>query len=69
MSAITVPVTVVWGLEDGALPIKVAMASGRDADCDVEWRPLPRVGHFVGLEAPKLLAAELARICHTHNAR
>ena len=59
---IIVPVTAVWGLKDGALPIKVAMACGADAKCDVEWRPLAGVGHFVSLEAPDRLAAELARV-------
>jgi pimeloyl-ACP methyl ester carboxylesterase len=58
---ITAPVTAVWGLKDGALPIKIAMACGADAGCDVEWRPLPGVGHFVSLEAPDRLAAELLR--------
>jgi pimeloyl-ACP methyl ester carboxylesterase len=62
-SPIEVPITAVWGLEDGALPIKVAMESVRDAGRDVEWRPLPGVGHFVSLEAPDLLAAELSRVC------
>jgi pimeloyl-ACP methyl ester carboxylesterase len=59
---ITVPVTLVWGEEDGALSTKVAMNSFRDAKCDVEWRPLPGVGHFVGLEAPEQLAAEIRRV-------
>jgi pimeloyl-ACP methyl ester carboxylesterase len=59
---ITVPVTALWGLEDGALPIKVAMASGDDAGIAVDWRPLVGVGHFVGLEAPTRLASELARL-------
>ena len=59
---IATPVTAVWGLKDGALPIKVAMASGDDAGCDVEWRPLPGIGHFVPLEAPGRLAAEIARV-------
>jgi pimeloyl-ACP methyl ester carboxylesterase len=64
-SPIQVPVTAIWGLKDGALPIKVAMESGRDAGRDVEWRPLPGVGHFVSLEAPELLAAEISRVRHT----
>jgi pimeloyl-ACP methyl ester carboxylesterase len=42
---ITVPVTAIWGLEDGALPLKVAMASGDDAGVAVDWRPLVGVGH------------------------
>jgi pimeloyl-ACP methyl ester carboxylesterase len=59
---ITVPVTAIWGLEDGALPIKIAMASGDDAGIAVDWRPLVGVGHFVSLEAPARLASELARV-------
>jgi epoxide hydrolase 4 len=62
---IGVPVTVVWGEEDGALSESVARKSERDAGCPVEWRPLPGVGHFVGLEAPELLAAEIARVVPT----
>lgn len=58
---ITVPVTMVWGMKDGALPAKIAMRSGADAGCDVEWRPLPGVGHFVTLEAPDELAWEIDR--------
>ena len=59
---ITVPVTAVWGLKDGALPIKVAMGCNADAGCEVEWRPLAEVGHFVSLEAPDRLAGELLRV-------
>jgi epoxide hydrolase 4 len=59
---ITVPTTVVWGLRDNALSIKVAVNSGADAGCDVDWRPLPGVGHFVSLEAPEKLAAEISRV-------
>lgn len=59
---ITAPTTVLWGTRDGALSARVALASGADAGCDVEWRPLPGVGHFVSLEAPQLLAAELRRL-------
>jgi epoxide hydrolase 4 len=59
---ITVPVTMVWGMKDGALPAAVAMTSGRDAGCAVDWRPLPGVGHFVDLEAPDELVAELRRV-------
>lgn len=62
---ISVPVTVVWGEQDGALSESVARKSERDAGCPVEWRPLPGVGHFVGLEAPELLAAEIARVVPT----
>ena len=58
---ISVPVTMVWGMKDGALPAKIAMRSGADAGCEVEWRPLPGVGHFVSLEAPDELAAEIDR--------
>ena len=59
---ITTPVTLVWGLEDGALSSKVAFKSGADAGCEVEIRPLPGVGHFVDLEAPDKLAQEVARL-------
>jgi pimeloyl-ACP methyl ester carboxylesterase len=59
---IKVPVTLVWGMEDGALSSKVAFKSGIDAGCEVEVRPLPGVGHFVDLEAADLLAREIIRI-------
>jgi epoxide hydrolase 4 len=58
---ISVPITVVWGQKDGALPEKVAMQSGLDAGRSLDWRPLPGVGHFVDLEAPDELSAEIAR--------
>lgn len=56
------PVTLVWGMEDGALSSRVARKSEQDAGCPVDWRPLDGVGHFVDLEAPHLLARELERI-------
>jgi pimeloyl-ACP methyl ester carboxylesterase len=59
---ISVPVTMVWGEKDGALPAKVALGSDKDAGCPIEWRPLPGVGHFVSLEAPDKLAAEIRRV-------
>ena len=59
---ITAPVTLVWGMEDGALSSKVAFKSGADAGCEVEVRPLPGIGHFVDLEAPDKLAQEVARL-------
>ena len=59
---ITAPVTLVWGMEDGALSSKVAFKSGQDAGCEVEIRPLPGVGHFVDLEAPEKLAQEITRL-------
>jgi pimeloyl-ACP methyl ester carboxylesterase len=65
---ISVPVTMVWGMTDGALPAKIALKSGRDAGCQVEWRPLPGVGHFVDLEAPDQLAAELRRLLPRRSA-
>jgi len=61
---ITVPTTLVWGEKDEALSAKVARNSGRDAGCEVEWRPLPGVGHFVSLEAPDTLAREISRVLH-----
>jgi pimeloyl-ACP methyl ester carboxylesterase len=59
---ITVPTTLVWGERDEALPASVAIKSGADAGCDVDWRPLPGVGHFVSLEAPDELVRELRRV-------
>jgi pimeloyl-ACP methyl ester carboxylesterase len=60
--AIQIPVSLIWGLEDRALSVKVAQASTFDAGCPVEWRPLEGIGHFVDLEAPDLLAQELYRL-------
>jgi len=59
---ISIPVTVVWGMEDGALPATVAFKCAKDAGCDVEIRPLPGVGHYVDLEAPEKLAQEVTRL-------
>jgi pimeloyl-ACP methyl ester carboxylesterase len=59
---ITVPVTLVWGTKDGALPAPIAITSYRDAGCPVDWRPLPGVGHFVDLEAADELVTELRRV-------
>ncbi|HLM25232.1 MAG TPA: alpha/beta hydrolase [Pyrinomonadaceae bacterium] len=59
---ISAPVTLVWGMEDGALSSKVAFKSAADAGCEVEIRPLPGVGHFVDLEAPEKLAQEITRL-------
>ena len=59
---ISIPVTVVWGPKDGALPVRVAMNSALDAGCEVEWRPLPGVGHFVSLEAADKLTVEIRRV-------
>ena len=59
---ITIPVTVIWGMEDGALPSTIAFKSGKDAGCDVEIRPLPGVGHYVDLEAAEKLAQEVTRL-------
>lgn len=61
-SPIRVPVTLIWGLEDGALSARVARESYHDAGCPVDWRPLAGIGHFVDLEAPELLARELDRV-------
>jgi pimeloyl-ACP methyl ester carboxylesterase len=58
---ISVPITMVWGEKDGALPEKVALQSGLDAGHSVDWRPLPGVGHFVDLEAPDELTSEIRR--------
>jgi epoxide hydrolase 4 len=62
---ITVPVTLVWGMKDGALPAPVARKSSRDAGCTIDWRPLPDVGHFVDLEAPDEIGAEIRRAIGT----
>ena len=59
---ISVPVTLVWGMEDSALSSKVAFKSDKDARCEVEIRQLPGVGHFVDLEAPGKLAQEITRL-------
>jgi pimeloyl-ACP methyl ester carboxylesterase len=59
---VSVPVTMVWGQKDGALSEKVARQSGEDAGCWLDWRPLPGVGHFVDLEAPTDLTAEIRRV-------
>ncbi|HEY2986749.1 MAG TPA: alpha/beta hydrolase [Candidatus Binatia bacterium] len=59
---IAVPVTLVWGAKDGALSARVAMNSALDAGREVDFRPLPGVGHFVDLEAPEKLTAEIRRV-------
>lgn len=59
---IVVPATQVWGMRDRLLSSRVARDSGADAGTDVAWRPLADVGHFVSLEAPDELAAELRRV-------
>ncbi|CAM2173820.1 Haloalkane dehalogenase [Paraburkholderia sacchari] len=59
---ISVPVTVIWGMKDGALPALVARKSFGDAGCNGDWRPLEGVGHFVDLEAWEKLADELERV-------
>jgi pimeloyl-ACP methyl ester carboxylesterase len=58
---ITVPATLVWGEKDWVLSESVAKNSYLDAGCPVDFRSLPGVGHFVELEAPALLAAEIRR--------
>ena len=59
---ISIPVTMVWGMKDGALPSAVAIKSFNDAGCEGDWRPLPGVGHFVDLEAWETLAGEIQRV-------
>jgi epoxide hydrolase 4 len=59
---ISVPVTLVWGMKDGALSSKVAFKSGKDAGREIEIRPLPGVGHFVDLEAVDKLVQEITRL-------
>jgi pimeloyl-ACP methyl ester carboxylesterase len=51
----------VWGDKDWVLSESVARNSYKDAGCPVDFRPLPGVGHFVELESPALLAAEIRR--------
>ena len=60
-TAITVHTTLVWGNKDWVLSESVARSSYKDAGCPVEFRSLPEVGHFVELESPTLLAAEIRR--------
>jgi pimeloyl-ACP methyl ester carboxylesterase len=59
---IPVPCTLIWGEEDRFLSERVARMSHEQAHCDVEWRPLPGVGHFVSMEAPDRLLAEVRRV-------
>lgn len=59
---IPVPCTLIWGQKDQFLSEQVAKNSHEQAHCDVEWRPLPAVGHFVSMEAPDRLVAELRRV-------
>jgi pimeloyl-ACP methyl ester carboxylesterase len=59
---IDVPTTLIWGMHDEALPSAVAQKSYLAAGRDVEWRPLPQVGHYVALEAPELLADEIQHV-------
>ena len=59
---IRVPCTLIWGDRDRFLSKHVAKNSHEEAHCDVEWRPLPGVGHFVTMEAPDRLLAELRTV-------
>ena len=59
---IGVPTTLIWGLKDEALSSDVAKESYLAAGHDVEWRPLPGIGHYVALEAPELLTTEIQRV-------
>jgi pimeloyl-ACP methyl ester carboxylesterase len=56
---IRVPVRVVWGLEDRALPPVQLEGMGEVGD-DVEIYPLKGIGHFAPWEAPDEVAAALA---------
>ena len=59
---IPVPCTLIWGDKDRFLSEHVAKKSHEQAHCEVEWRPLPGVGHFVSMEAPDRLVAELRTV-------
>ena len=59
---VTAPSTLIWGMKDEAITPEVARKSGSHAGIEVDWRPLPGVGHFVGLEAPDDLAQEIRRV-------
>jgi epoxide hydrolase 4 len=61
LNPITVQATLVWGNKDWVLSESVARNSYLDAGCPVEFRSLPGVGHFVELESPGLLVAEIRR--------
>lgn len=63
---IPVPCTLIWGDRDRFLSAHVARQSHEHAQCDVEWRPLPGVGHFVSIEAPGRLVAELRTVLARH---
>lgn len=58
---ITVPTTLVWGDKDWVLSEAVARKSYQDAGCAVDFRLLPGLGHFVELESPEQLVAEVRR--------
>jgi epoxide hydrolase 4 len=58
---IAVSTTLVWGEKDWVLSGSVAKKSDLDAGCPVVFRTLPGVGHFVELESPELLVAEIRR--------
>ena len=58
---ISVPTTLIWGRDDFVLSREVAQQSYRDAGRPVDLRLLPGVGHFVPIEAPETLAAEVRR--------
>jgi epoxide hydrolase 4 len=58
---ITAPATLVWGQKDWVLSEAVARRSYQDAGCPIDFRPLQDVGHFVELESPLRLAAEIRR--------
>ena len=58
---ITAPTTMIWGEKDFVLSESVARCSYQDAGCAVDFRLLAGVGHFVELESPVLLAAEIRR--------
>jgi epoxide hydrolase 4 len=58
---IGVPITLIWGKDDFVLSRQVAQQSYRDAGRPVDLRLLPGVGHFVPIEAPETLAAEVRR--------
>ncbi|QDP19380.1 alpha/beta fold hydrolase [Sphingomonas xanthus] len=56
---ISVPVRIVWGLDDKAL-LPIQLDGVGEVGEDIEIFPLPGVGHFAPWQAPDIVAAALA---------